>query len=120
LIPPSSNHNEPTLKKAYFLWFFLGLFGAHRFYLGKKISGTILLILTLVWIASYALSKNELFGVLWLIEFMGPLQDWLVSFGNFGKWISTLVFLPILGFPVLWWLTDTFRIPRFRKQILNS
>ncbi len=32
---------------AYFLWFFLGTLGAHRFYIGRPVSGIIYLLLTL-------------------------------------------------------------------------
>jgi len=41
---------------AYFLWFFLGFFSAHRFYLGKIGSG-ILYLLT-----------GQLFGIGWIID----------------------------------------------------
>ena len=41
---------------AYLLWFFLGVFSAHRFYLGKIGSG-ILYLLT-----------GQLFGIGWLID----------------------------------------------------
>jgi TM2 domain-containing membrane protein YozV len=40
----------------YFLWFFLGFFSAHRFYLGKIGSG-ILYLLT-----------GQLFGIGWIID----------------------------------------------------
>ena len=40
----------------YFLWFFLGFFSAHRFYLGKIRSG-ILYLLT-----------GQLFGIGWIID----------------------------------------------------
>lgn len=33
---------------AYVLWFFLGLLGAHRFYLGKTFSAIVMLALTLI------------------------------------------------------------------------
>lgn len=37
---------------AYLLWFFLGMFGAHRFYMGKSGSGAAQLILTIIGIAT--------------------------------------------------------------------
>ncbi len=41
---------------AYLLWFFLGVFGAHRFYLGRIGSGLALLALTaLSWVLSFVL-----------------------------------------------------------------
>ena len=41
---------------AYLLWFFLGVFGAHRFYLGRIGSGLLLLALTAAtWVLSFVL-----------------------------------------------------------------
>jgi len=50
---------------AYLLWFFLGIFSAHRFYLGKMGSG-ILYLLT-----------GQLFGVGWIIDMfiLGGMVD---------------------------------------------
>ncbi len=38
-------NESPSALVAYLLWFFLGYFGAHRFYLGRWISGLIMLAL---------------------------------------------------------------------------
>jgi len=43
---------KKSMVLAYLLWFFLGSFGAHRFYLGKIGSAVAMLIITLV---SYAM-----------------------------------------------------------------
>lgn len=40
--------NKKSIVVAYLLWFFLGMFGVHRFYLGRTGSGLLLLLLTLV------------------------------------------------------------------------
>lgn len=50
---------------AYLLWFFLGIFSAHRFYLGKVGSG-ILYLLT-----------GQLFGIGWIIDLfiLGGMVD---------------------------------------------
>lgn len=40
----------------YFLWFFFGVFSAHRFYLGKVTSGIIYLL------------TGQLFGIGWIID----------------------------------------------------
>ena len=41
---------------AYILWFFLGVFGVHRFYLGRPVTGVI-------WLLS-----GGLFGIGWLVD----------------------------------------------------
>lgn len=43
-----SNHKKSAVL-AYVFWFFLGMFGVHRMYMGKVISGIIQLILTLIF-----------------------------------------------------------------------
>lgn len=39
-----ANERKSTLV-AYLLWFFLGFFGVHRFYLGRWVSGLLMLVL---------------------------------------------------------------------------
>jgi TM2 domain-containing membrane protein YozV len=39
--------NRKSVIAAYLIWFFLGAFGIHRMYLGRWITGIILLVLTL-------------------------------------------------------------------------
>lgn len=38
---------EKSIPAAYVLWFFFGLLGAHRFYLGRSKTGLIMLLLSL-------------------------------------------------------------------------
>jgi TM2 domain-containing membrane protein YozV len=45
--------NKRSVLIAYLLWFFLGYFGVHRFYLGRVVSGLVLLLL---WAIGAALS----------------------------------------------------------------
>lgn len=45
-----------SLIIAYLLWFFLGIFGIHRFYLGRPISGVIYFL------------TGGLLGVGWLVD----------------------------------------------------
>ena len=40
--------NKRSAGIAYLLWFFLGWLGAHRFYLGRLLSGALMLILTAI------------------------------------------------------------------------
>ena len=101
-----------SIKKAYLYWLILGILGLHRFYLGKKTSATILLISTIIWAVSYLLSTEKAFGILAVADYLSPVQDWLISWGSVGKWLSAMLFLPFLLFPLIWWFTDLFRIPR--------
>ncbi len=43
-----SDANKRSAVVAYILWFFLGTLGAHRFYLARYMSGTVLLLLSLI------------------------------------------------------------------------
>lgn len=49
-----ANEKKSTML-AYFLWFFLGWFGVHHFYLGKPIVGVIYLLLSIIGGATWAL-----------------------------------------------------------------
>ena len=48
--------NPRAFYSAYMLWLFLGLFGAHRFYVGRTGSG-------IVWLCTFGL-----FGIGWIID----------------------------------------------------
>ncbi|VAW30640.1 Phage protein (ACLAME 1104) [hydrothermal vent metagenome] len=61
---------------AYFLWFFLGFFSAHRFYLGKIGSG-ILYLLT-----------GQLLGIGWIIDLF--LIDGMVERYNLETRVSKI------------------------------
>jgi TM2 domain-containing membrane protein YozV len=86
-------------RRVVMLWFFFGLFGGHRFYLGQKCMGfTILsltvasIILLLVWILAlgattgagigvliFALGLLCIAGMIWLADFIGLdtlIQSW--------------------------------------------
>lgn len=40
--------NKKSTGIAYLLWFFLGMLGVHRFYLGRSGSGAVILVLSIV------------------------------------------------------------------------
>ena len=52
--------NKKSVGVAYLLWFFMGLIGAHRFYLGRTGSGMIILVIALLSLIS--LFSGELAG----------------------------------------------------------
>ncbi|MBM3548488.1 MAG: TM2 domain-containing protein [Alphaproteobacteria bacterium] len=64
--------NKKSVIVAYLLWFFLGMFGMHRFYLGRWFSGLILLLFTLVAGALYVvlvgMALMAIPGLWWLID----------------------------------------------------
>ncbi|HWF76760.1 MAG TPA: NINE protein [Caulobacteraceae bacterium] len=47
LIEQRVANDAPNAVVAYLLWFFLGLLGGHRFYLGRAGSGIVILLLTI-------------------------------------------------------------------------
>ena len=64
--------NRKSVLVAYLLWFFLGGFGLHRFYLGRIVSGLAMLLL---WLVSWALTPVligygglVIIGLWWLID----------------------------------------------------
>ncbi|MBJ7576939.1 TM2 domain-containing protein [Devosia sp. MC532] len=59
---------------AYVLWFFLGYIGVHRFYLGRVVSGLIMLAMSALF-ALLTFVSFGLFGFLWFI--MGAW--WLID-----------------------------------------
>lgn len=65
-------NEAPSALVAYLLWFFLGMFGVHRFYLGRWLSGLIMLVLfgigsalTFVLVGYLPLA---LVGLWWLLD----------------------------------------------------
>lgn len=60
-------HEEKNLVLAYALWFFFGMFGAHRFYLGKIKTGLVYLIVMLLGWALLGIPYIIL-GIWWIID----------------------------------------------------
>jgi len=108
-------NEKKSLIKAYLWWSILGVFGAHRLYVGKRKSAFLLFSVTLFWIISLFLT-TEPFGIVAFINFLEPVEQFLLKFGQIGRIFSALLFIIILTFPALWWLSDGFRIPRWLKK----
>ena len=66
---------------AYLLWFFLGYFGGHRFYMGKTGSAVGMLV-------TYILSWMTVFIVIGFIGFVAMFIWWIIDAINLGKWID--------------------------------
>jgi TM2 domain-containing membrane protein YozV len=70
---------------AYLLWFFLGLFGVHRFYLGRVGTGLGMLVLHgISWVLAFILIGYLGFAVLglwWLIDAL-LIRGWTRSYNN--------------------------------------
>ena len=68
---------KKSLLAAYVLWFFLGYVGAHRFYLGRPVSGFIMLALSAVTLLLTLVSFG-LLGFLWFVVGLWWLIDALL------------------------------------------
>ena len=68
---------KKSLLVAYILWFFLGYVGAHRFYLGRPVSGLIMLALSAVTLLLTFVSFGVL-GFLWFVVGLWWLVDALL------------------------------------------
>jgi len=68
---------KKSLVVAYVLWFFLGYVGAHRFYLGRPLSGVIMLALSAVTLLLTLVSFGVL-GFLWFVVGLWWLIDVLL------------------------------------------
>lgn len=42
------SNEKKSLIVAYILWFFLGVFGAHRFYAGKTLTGVLMIVVLII------------------------------------------------------------------------
>jgi TM2 domain-containing membrane protein YozV len=68
---------KKSLVAAYVLWFFLGYLGAHRFYLGRPLSGFVMLALSAVTLLLSFVSFGIL-GFLWFVVGLWWLVDALL------------------------------------------
>ncbi|RYC10049.1 TM2 domain-containing protein [Ciceribacter ferrooxidans] len=65
LIEQRVTNEAKSLGVAYLLWFFLGSFGAHRFYLGRPLSA--ILILVLIYGGWFAMISKNHYGAFMLM-----------------------------------------------------
>jgi len=83
--------NKKTALIAYLLWFFAGYLGAHRFYLGRIVSGLIMLVLFLLSCVGMLILVGfiglAVIGLWWLID--GFLIPGMISGAN-NKLINNL------------------------------
>ncbi|HEY8198236.1 MAG TPA: TM2 domain-containing protein [Candidatus Limnocylindrales bacterium] len=104
--PPSaaaSGRPHRSLATAYLIWFLLGIFGAHRFYLGDARAGRRYLFALAVGVA---LPVIGLVLALWTRSFEG------VSLGLIGWSAGLLVLLGVLLAAII----DAFRLPALTRR----
>lgn len=81
LLQSEMSKRETNSTLAWVLWFFLGTLGGHRFLLGEKTTGAIMLILTLMgWATSWLLIGFLILPVVWIW--------WIVDAFNLSKMID--------------------------------
>lgn len=85
---------KKSLVAAYLLWIFLSFLGAHRFYLNRPFSATIMLFL---WVGAFAMDASTLFD---------PPPDEPKSIGIFVTYAAVFI----------WWIIDLFLIPSIRRR----
>ncbi|ASG68379.1 hypothetical protein fh0823_13800 [Francisella halioticida] len=65
----SQQKSSKDIGVAYLLWFFLGYFGGHRFYLGKTKSAIIMLICSIVsWFLSILILPLLAMFIWWIVD----------------------------------------------------
>ncbi len=66
LVEQKVSNAQKSTGTAYLLWFFLGGFGAHRFYLGK--TGTAITQLIITLIGCFTLFPLIITGIWWIVD----------------------------------------------------
>jgi len=75
------NENNKSTGVAYLLWFFLGCWGGHRFYCGRKGSG---FAMAGLWLGSLLTTPI----VIGFVGFLALIGWWIVDAFSIGKWIA--------------------------------
>lgn len=89
MAPTNNNGNTHSILMGYLLWIF-GFMGAHRFYYGKQVSGTI-------WFFTLGLFFIGWIVDLFLIPSMDKQADWRFTEGPINYSLAW-IFLTFLGF----------------------
>lgn len=94
-----------TMLGAYVRWFFLGLLGSHRYYMGKRKSAALMTAITgLYLLAVLLLLLSTIFFVLFGFSYaVTAMQQGIYAIYNAVPWLV----LGVLSIMVLWWLCDT-------------
>lgn len=83
LLESEMKSSGKSMVVAYVLWYFLGMFGGHRFYMGKKGSAVAQLILTCTVIGSFVTVIWMLVDAFtlhtWVKEHNGMIEDGLIN-----------------------------------------
>lgn len=77
--------NKKSAMVAYALWFFLGMFGAHRFYLDRSGSGAAQLLLTIgsfILLAIVIGAFSLLAVAVWVLVDAFMIPDWVREYNN--------------------------------------
>ena len=103
--------NKRSAVVAYLLWFFVGYFGAHRFYLNHTVSGVVMLLLFFLSI---------FFTVFGGVGSIGMVAAGMVAAGMVGAGMVGLV-VGVFGMAILglWLLFDAFLIPGMAREYNN-
>ena len=96
--------SKKSVGIAYLFWFFLGLFGGHRFYLQKKGTGAAILTITLISIFLMVISLILMDESSFMDELSSQPDDPFAG-SFFGGFITFLI-------SIIWVLVDAFYIPQ--------
>lgn len=94
-----------TMHGAYIRWFFLGLLGSHRYYMGKKRSAAVMTAITGLYllVLLFLLLSSIYFVAFGFSDVVTAMQQGIYAFCNAVPWLI----LGVLAVMVLWWLSDT-------------
>ncbi len=113
----------------YAFWFFLGLFGGHRFYLKQNKDAAVMLRFGLgavpVWFIYYIIFNNKSHTWFEFITFPFKIPFELRLLGRAGiqeliTSIFSVIFLICFVVIIIWWVLDAFRIAGMTEEYNNE